>query len=172
MPQLDVLFVHTNFPAQFRGLAEHLQKLPHARVRAIASRTGSALPGVEIQRDPHSPDRGPGPASFGIEQPVRRVGDPLGATRERRAHFARIACRGPAHMHGLKFDQGRTDARRSAWSRFGKHFAPFTVSQVGNAVRNTPHECREPPATVAIARIRHDCAEAGRTQPQLTRTLE
>jgi glycosyltransferase involved in cell wall biosynthesis len=50
MPPLDVLFIHTNFPGQFRSLAEHLRSQPNIRVRAIASTTAGSVPGVEAQR--------------------------------------------------------------------------------------------------------------------------
>ena len=52
---LDVLFVHNNFPAQFRNLADHLSRQPNARVRAIASQKAGTAAGVEVQRYRFSP---------------------------------------------------------------------------------------------------------------------
>jgi glycosyltransferase involved in cell wall biosynthesis len=50
MSGLDVLFVHNNFPAQFRNLAAHLSRQPNVRVRAIASQGSGSVPGVSVQR--------------------------------------------------------------------------------------------------------------------------
>jgi glycosyltransferase involved in cell wall biosynthesis len=47
---IDVLFIHSNFPAQFRNLAVHLAAQPGFRVKAIGSRSAAALPGVELIR--------------------------------------------------------------------------------------------------------------------------
>lgn len=45
----SILFVHTNFPAQFGPLAGLLSRRGHV-CRAIASRTGRAMPGVPLAR--------------------------------------------------------------------------------------------------------------------------
>ena len=45
----SILFVHTNFPAQFRGLAEALPKRGH-RCAAISSRTGTETGSVALRR--------------------------------------------------------------------------------------------------------------------------
>jgi glycosyltransferase involved in cell wall biosynthesis len=50
MPMLDVLFVHNNFPAQFRNLAGYLSRQPNVRVRAIASHGAGSVTGVDVQR--------------------------------------------------------------------------------------------------------------------------
>jgi glycosyltransferase involved in cell wall biosynthesis len=50
MKPFDVLFVHTNFPAQFAGLAAYLRDQPGVRVRAIASATAGDVAGVGAQR--------------------------------------------------------------------------------------------------------------------------
>ncbi|PPQ36188.1 Glycosyltransferase involved in cell wall bisynthesis [Rhodoblastus acidophilus] len=47
---MQILFVHNNFPAQFRGLAGELAKSPDHRVVAIGSETAQDLPGVELLR--------------------------------------------------------------------------------------------------------------------------
>jgi glycosyltransferase involved in cell wall biosynthesis len=47
---LDVLFVHTNFPAQFGGLAAKLAGMSGVRVKAIASPTAGTVAGVDVQR--------------------------------------------------------------------------------------------------------------------------
>jgi glycosyltransferase involved in cell wall biosynthesis len=46
----DVLFVHNNFPGQFRGIAQYLARRPDVMVHAIGSSTASALPGVNLMR--------------------------------------------------------------------------------------------------------------------------
>jgi glycosyltransferase involved in cell wall biosynthesis len=54
MSRIDVLFVHNNFPAQFRNLAETFASSPHFRVRAIGLRTSPGLDGVDLHRyDPN-----------------------------------------------------------------------------------------------------------------------
>lgn len=50
MTDCDVLFVHNNFPAQFRHLALRMQALGTVRVRAIAARTAPGLPDIDVQR--------------------------------------------------------------------------------------------------------------------------
>jgi len=50
MATLDVLFVHNNFPAQFRALSERLATLPDVRVRAIGANTARPLKGVDLMR--------------------------------------------------------------------------------------------------------------------------
>ncbi|MFE1601548.1 glycosyltransferase [Methylobacterium sp. ID0610] len=44
------LFVHNNFPAQFRFLAEHLARDPQHRVAAIGTTTARDLPGIRVER--------------------------------------------------------------------------------------------------------------------------
>ncbi|WP_131114088.1 glycosyltransferase [Lichenihabitans psoromatis] len=46
---MNVLFVHNNFPAQFRNLAESLIDDPAYTVAAIGSQTAQALPGSRLQ---------------------------------------------------------------------------------------------------------------------------
>jgi glycosyltransferase involved in cell wall biosynthesis len=45
---MDVLFIHNNFPAQFKHLAPLLAKQPGVRVAAIGSRTSRAVEGVRL----------------------------------------------------------------------------------------------------------------------------
>jgi glycosyltransferase involved in cell wall biosynthesis len=45
-----VLFVHNNFPGQFKGIAQHLAQRPDMRVHAIGSRTATSLSGVNLTR--------------------------------------------------------------------------------------------------------------------------
>ena len=45
---MDVLFIHNNFPAQFKYLAPFLAKQPGIRVAAIDSRTSRAVEGVRL----------------------------------------------------------------------------------------------------------------------------
>lgn len=47
---MDILFVHNNFPAQFKGLAAALTRYPGARVAAIGSRGSSEMDRVTLQR--------------------------------------------------------------------------------------------------------------------------
>lgn len=47
---MNILFVHTNFPAQFRYLAEVLAADPANRVAAIGSQRAGQLPGVRLER--------------------------------------------------------------------------------------------------------------------------
>jgi glycosyltransferase involved in cell wall biosynthesis len=47
---MDVLFIHNNFPAQFRHLAPFLAKQPGVRVAAIGARTSRDLDGVRLIR--------------------------------------------------------------------------------------------------------------------------
>jgi glycosyltransferase involved in cell wall biosynthesis len=46
----DVLFVHTNFPGQYKLLAKHLAAQPGMRVFAIGSQTARAMEHVQLQR--------------------------------------------------------------------------------------------------------------------------
>lgn len=50
MSELDVLFVHNNFPAQFRNLAGAMAKRAGVRVRAIGAKGAPGLPEVPLQR--------------------------------------------------------------------------------------------------------------------------
>jgi glycosyltransferase involved in cell wall biosynthesis len=50
MSELDVLFVHNNFPAQFRNLAGAMAKRPGVRVRAIGAKGAPGLAAVPLQR--------------------------------------------------------------------------------------------------------------------------
>jgi glycosyltransferase involved in cell wall biosynthesis len=45
---MDVLFIHNNFPAQFRHLAPYLAKQPGVRVAAIGAQNARAMPGVRL----------------------------------------------------------------------------------------------------------------------------
>jgi glycosyltransferase involved in cell wall biosynthesis len=47
---MNILFVHNNFPAQFRGLAQALASRPDCHVAAIGSETATPLPGVNLLR--------------------------------------------------------------------------------------------------------------------------
>ena len=46
----DILFVHNNFPGQYKLLAKHLASQPGLRVFAIGSQTATAIDGVQLQR--------------------------------------------------------------------------------------------------------------------------
>lgn len=46
----DILFVHNNFPAQYKLIAAHLSKLPEFRVFAIGSGSATDQDGVRLQR--------------------------------------------------------------------------------------------------------------------------
>jgi glycosyltransferase involved in cell wall biosynthesis len=50
IPAVDALFVHANFPGQFRGIAQHLAKGRDMRVHAIGSGTATAMPGINLVR--------------------------------------------------------------------------------------------------------------------------
>ncbi len=50
MTALDVLFVHNNFPAQFRNLAEKFAGIEGIHVAAIGAKSARALPGINLQR--------------------------------------------------------------------------------------------------------------------------
>lgn len=50
MTETDVLFVHNNFPAQFRNLATTMAKCRNVRVRAIGAKFAPGLPDVAVQR--------------------------------------------------------------------------------------------------------------------------
>src|SRR5579862_5892459 len=47
---MNVLFVHNNFPAQYRHLAQALAQTPNFRVAAIGSSTARSMPGVDLRR--------------------------------------------------------------------------------------------------------------------------
>ena len=47
---MKILFVHTNFPAQFRGLADALAQDPRHQVAAIGSQTAQPMRGVRLER--------------------------------------------------------------------------------------------------------------------------
>lgn len=47
---MKFLFVHNNFPAQFRFVAEHLAQAPEHAVAAIGTMTARAMPGVRLER--------------------------------------------------------------------------------------------------------------------------
>ncbi len=50
MNELDVLFVHNNFPGQFRNLAGAMATRAGVRVRAIGAKSAPGLPAVPLQR--------------------------------------------------------------------------------------------------------------------------
>ena len=52
MRPLDILFVHNNFPAQFRHLAQRFTKLSGVRVRAIGTKGAPGLPGIQMSTYP------------------------------------------------------------------------------------------------------------------------
>jgi glycosyltransferase involved in cell wall biosynthesis len=47
---MNILFVHNNFPAQFRNLAEALAGRLDCRVAAVGSQTAQSMPNVELRR--------------------------------------------------------------------------------------------------------------------------
>jgi glycosyltransferase involved in cell wall biosynthesis len=47
---MQILFVHNNFPAQFRHVAEHLHRRQNHRLAAIGAETSTPLPGVDLRR--------------------------------------------------------------------------------------------------------------------------
>lgn len=55
---MKVLFVHQNFPGQFRHIAAHLARQPGYQVLAIGRDSAPGLPGVELLR--YKPHRAPG----------------------------------------------------------------------------------------------------------------
>lgn len=55
MATMHILFIHQNFPGQFRPLAEYLQQQPNCRVTAICLPTAPGLAGV--QRHNYQPTR-------------------------------------------------------------------------------------------------------------------
>lgn len=55
MKPIDVLFLHSNFPAQFRHLAAYLAANPRFRVKAIGSASAAAMPNVDLSRYEFSP---------------------------------------------------------------------------------------------------------------------
>jgi glycosyltransferase involved in cell wall biosynthesis len=50
MDAIDILFVHTNFPAQHKALVERLSLDPTLRLHAIGSRTAKSMPNVNLVR--------------------------------------------------------------------------------------------------------------------------
>jgi glycosyltransferase involved in cell wall biosynthesis len=50
MSPVDVLFVHSNFPAQFRNLAQAFSANPNIRVKAIGMGSAPGMPGIELQK--------------------------------------------------------------------------------------------------------------------------
>lgn len=48
MSQVDILFVHSNFPAQFRNLAQTLGASPRARIKAIGASAAPGLEGIDL----------------------------------------------------------------------------------------------------------------------------
>jgi glycosyltransferase involved in cell wall biosynthesis len=75
MTPIDILFVHANFPAQFRSIAQRLARDPAHRVLAIGSRTAAEMPGVKLER--YSPAGGTvtaiHPFARRFEQDARRA---------------------------------------------------------------------------------------------------
>ncbi|QCI69320.1 glycosyltransferase [Phreatobacter stygius] len=47
---MDILFVHNNFPAQFRHIAKKFASYPNIRVKAIGMSAAPGMPGVELQK--------------------------------------------------------------------------------------------------------------------------
>ena len=47
---MKVLFVHNNFPAQFRNIVEALQEMGHFELAAIGADSAQAIDGVAIHR--------------------------------------------------------------------------------------------------------------------------
>ena len=45
---MNILFIHNNFPGQFKHLARHLAQLPHIRVAAIGASNARQVKGVEL----------------------------------------------------------------------------------------------------------------------------
>ena len=45
---MNVLFVHNNFPAQYRNLASALAQQPGVKIAAIGSATARSLPAVKL----------------------------------------------------------------------------------------------------------------------------
>lgn len=60
----DVLFVHTNFPGQYKLLASHLATQPAVRVFAIGSQTARTMERVQLQRYQLRADAGRAVHSF------------------------------------------------------------------------------------------------------------
>lgn len=56
---MKVLFIHQNFPGQFRHVAAHLARQPGWQVLAIGRDSAPGLPGVELLR--YCPHRAAGP---------------------------------------------------------------------------------------------------------------
>jgi glycosyltransferase involved in cell wall biosynthesis len=48
--RMNVLFVHNNFPAQYRHLAQALARDPNFRVAAVGSFTARTIPGADLRR--------------------------------------------------------------------------------------------------------------------------
>lgn len=47
---MNVLFIHQNFPGQFRHIAAHLAKMPGVQVLAIGRQQAPGLPGIQLMR--------------------------------------------------------------------------------------------------------------------------
>jgi len=47
---MNVLFIHNNFPAQYRYLARALSRDPSVKMVAIGSTTSQKMPGVELRK--------------------------------------------------------------------------------------------------------------------------
>lgn len=75
MAPIDVLFIHSNFPAQFRNLAAYLAGQGGFRVKAIGSRSAASLPNVEVKRYSYTPGRSAAIHAFArrFEQECRRA---------------------------------------------------------------------------------------------------
>ncbi|MGH8601549.1 MAG: glycosyltransferase family 4 protein [Gammaproteobacteria bacterium] len=67
---MNVLFIHQNFPGQFRHIAAHLAQRPDVQLLAIGRDTAPGLPGVRLLR--YKPHR---PASTGTHPYVRSFED-------------------------------------------------------------------------------------------------
>lgn len=48
--KMNILFVHNNFPAQYKHLVEALAKEPDCKIAAIGARTAQPMPGVDLHR--------------------------------------------------------------------------------------------------------------------------
>ena len=67
--QMQILFVHNNFPAQFRHVAEHLHRRGSHRLAAIGADFSTPLTGVDLRRY-QAPGRSrPFMRSLGVSNP-------------------------------------------------------------------------------------------------------